>query len=193
MNNEYRYLVYAYTSSKRLASPCIKQKRHNAMLMAPQPQGLDWDYWAMQMLEHWRWRCRMRRMWQGITKVFVGGGGAWPPAGCNTHTCTQEPLEAQVVPREAWTLYWCWVMLTTSPAVQDCDKTIGRGCHKRSCIGCRPVTAVGNTSPSCLAIHPQNTSFFFFFLLLQGSVHMCVHIHGREGVKCVLSFSHFPD
>ncbi len=59
---------------------------------------------------------------------------ALAPAACNTHKQTQELLKAQVVWREARALYWCWVMLTTSPALWDRDESSGSDCHKRSHI-----------------------------------------------------------
>lgn len=144
MNNEYRFPIQSIRIlvQRRPASPCIKQQDTQRYANGPQLQGLDWAYWAMQMFQCWGWRCQMRRMWWGIARVFAGGRGGWGNGTCtlghqpNTHkyTQTQELLEAQVVPREAWTFYWCWVMLTTSPALQDWDESIGWGCHKRSHI-----------------------------------------------------------
>lgn len=129
------------------ASPCMKQKDTQFYANGPQLQGLDWAHWAMQMFQCWGWRCQMRRMWWGIALgvcgVGVGGGSenstlrhqqhvTQPRMHTHKYTQTQELVEAQVVPREAWTFYWCWVMLTTSQALQDRDQSIGWGCHKRS-------------------------------------------------------------
>lgn len=134
MNNEYRFPIQSIRIlvQRHPARPCIKQQDTQLYANGPQLQGLDWVYWAMQMFQCWGWRRQMRRMWWGFAQVFAGGGGGsgnrtWTPAACNTHKYTvQKLLEAQAVPREAWTFYWCWVMLTTSAALQDRNEAVTR-------------------------------------------------------------------
>lgn len=124
-------------------------------------------------------------------------------------TPTQEPLEAQVVPREARTFHWCWVMLTTSPALQDWDESIGWGCHKRSHIsgsysvlyqllqfGLGNNITIINISDTFL----PSVCFSFLYcthknrILSAGSLNVClgVCVCGTKA-KCEQSFSHFPD
>lgn len=150
MNNEYRFPIQSIRTlvQRHPASPCVKQQDTQLYANGPRFQGLDWAYWAMQMFQCWGWRCQMRRMWRGIAPMLGFGGGGARNSACTLghqphathphmiHRQSQEPLEAQVVPREAWTFSWCWVMLTTTLAQwpHPCSWSIGWGRHKRSHI-----------------------------------------------------------